>query len=125
MLGLNSRNMSEQEWRAMKTFVLLLVGIFLVAFPPIIITTLLLRFGSVVQTLAAKLAFNILYLIVITDPIIILKNADVREAFEKLIKEFKDSYSKVHKNNTSNNQRDKVKQVHREENAESAMVEGQ
>ena len=122
MLGLNSRNMSEQEWRATKTFVLLLVGIFVVTFPPIIITTLLLRFGSVAQTLATKLAFNILYLIVITDPIIILKNADVKEALEKLKKEFKDSYCKVHKNNTSN---DKVKQVHCEENAESAMVEGQ
>ena len=125
MLGLNSRNMSEQEWRATKTFVLLFVGIFMLTFPPLIIIFLFLRYGSVAQTLAAQLAYNILHLVVITDPIIILRNADVREALEKLIKEFKDSHCKVHKNNTSNNQTDKVKQVHREENAESAMVEGQ
>ena len=106
-------------------FVLLLVGIFLVTFPAIIITTLLLRYGLFAQILAAKLTFNILYLVAIRDHIVILKNADVRGALEKLIKEFKDSYCKVHKNNTSNNQRDKVKQVHREENAESIMVEGQ
>ena len=42
--------------------------------------------GSVARTLVIQLATNIVTLLVITDPIIIMRNADVREAFNKLMK---------------------------------------
>ena len=86
MLGLNSRNMSEQEWRATKTFVLLLVGIFLVTFSPHVLLSLVSLLRPVAQTLVIKLVVDILYLVVITDPIIILKKSRCKRSSQEVNK---------------------------------------
>ena len=115
MLGVNSRNMSQQDWRASKTFLLLLVAIFLVTFPPIILIILSSYFGQVTRIIILEITHGILYLLTITDPIIILRNADVREALGTLIKEVKESYCKIHNNNSRSNDIVEINQVHRDE----------
>ena len=47
-------------------------------------------FHTVVHFLVVKLAFDIITLLVITDPIILLRNTDVKEAFHNLTKPFVD-----------------------------------
>ena len=86
MLGLVNKSITDQEWRALKTFSLLFLAVFLVIIIPILLFNMAALFGTVVHFLVVKLAFNIITLLVITDPIILLRNADVKEAFHKLTK---------------------------------------
>ena len=90
MLGLTRKSITDQEWRALKTFFMLLLAVFLVTFPPTLFATISSSFGTVARSLAVQLASDIITLLVITDPIIIMRNADFKEAFNNLMKPFMD-----------------------------------
>ncbi len=81
--------MSEEDWRALKTFSLLvsMAILFAVAFVGYQVLTSLFPELGVVYTLSTSL-YN--YLVVV-DPIIILRNADVREVLGQLMKEIRES----------------------------------
>ncbi len=91
MLGQN-QVMSEEDWRALKTFSLLvsMTILFAVALVGYQVLTSLFPELGVVYTLFASL-FNFL---VVVDPIIILRNADVREVLGQLMKEIRELLSK-------------------------------
>ncbi len=90
MLGQN-QVMSEEDWRALKTFSLLvsMAILFTVAIVGYLVLTSLFPELGVVYTLFASL-FDFL---VVVDPIIILRNADVREVLGQLKKEIRESLS--------------------------------
>ncbi len=90
MLGQN-QVMSEEDWRALKTFSLLvsMAILFTVAIVGYLVLTSLFPELGVVYTLIGSL-FSFL---VVVDPIIILKNADVREVLGQLMKEIRESLS--------------------------------
>ncbi len=81
--------MSEEDWRALKTFFLLvsMALLFAVAFVGYQVLTSLFPELGVVYTLSTSL-YNFL---VVVDPIIILRNADVREVLGQLMKEIRES----------------------------------
>ncbi len=83
-MGISSSLITEQEWRAMKTFILLFLAIFIETIPPFILLPAaeLLERGSVAKVLVKLLGIDLLIALVMTDPIIILKNPD----FKKFIK---------------------------------------
>ena len=88
ILGLTKRIITDQEWRAMKTFFLLFLALVLVTFLPLLLFNIASLLGSVARILVVKLANNIVTLLVITDPIIIMRNTDIKEAFNILMKPF-------------------------------------
>ena len=102
MLGLTRKTISDQEWRALTTFFMLLVAVFLVTFPPTLFFSVIRTFGRVAQTLAVQLASDIATLMVITDPIIIMRNADFKEAFDTLVKSFVDFCRRILKTKQNN-----------------------
>ena len=81
MLGLTKRVTDHQEWRAMKTFLLLFLAVFVVTILPYLLFNIAALSGSLVSALVQKLGSGIISLITITDPIIIMRNADVKESF--------------------------------------------
>ncbi len=82
-------NLTLQEWRAVKTFMVLFVAVFLVNVPPVFllyIAGFMEPIGHVIlQQFASALAGSLL----VTDPIIILKNADIKECIGRLVIQFK------------------------------------
>jgi len=87
--------MTDQDWRAIKTFILLLLPSFL---PAIVSLSPLYRRSSlpfVAKNIIGKIVAHISTLTVIADPIIILRNADVKEAFKAMIKKIKGQCGKV------------------------------
>ena len=93
MTGEN-KGMTDEDWRAIKTFILLLLPSFL---PAIINISPLYRKSSlpfVVKNLLGKTVANIASLVVVVDPIIILRNADVKETLNAMMEKIK-GYCKV------------------------------
>ncbi len=88
-IGVPTSTITEQKRRAIKTFIILFVAIFFVFVP---LSTLFVAklFGSEVRTLLKLLAVDLFRIFVITDPIVILKNGDVREVFKvkNIVKSF-------------------------------------
>ena len=84
MLGTAKKRISDKEWRALKTFFLLFLAIFLVTLPPNFLIYISSFFRIVAKDIAIKLSSMTIAFLIITDPIIILKNADVKEALKKL-----------------------------------------
>ena len=84
ILGTAKKRISDEEWRALKTFFLLFLAIFLVTLPPNFLIYISSFFGIIAKDIAIKLSSMTIALLVITDPIIILKNADVKDALKKL-----------------------------------------
>ena len=88
------RALSDNEvsdWRAIKTFSLLFVAIFAVRVPPIVTTQVSALFGNVVRTLLLTLSSGMSFVLVITDPIMILRNKDAREILSEMKKRWKDA----------------------------------
>lgn len=102
MLGLTRRRMTDQDWRALRTFLMLFVAVFMVTFPPNIFIGIINMYGRVVRTLAVQLASDIVALLVVTDPIIIMRNADFKEAFNTWIKPLKDFFRVAFKRRQNN-----------------------
>ena len=94
MLGL-TEDMTDQEWRAMKTFFLLFLAVFAVTILPYFLFNVAALFGNIVRALIVKLSTTIVSLLIITDPIIIMRNADVKEAFNILMKHIIDYCHKI------------------------------
>ena len=79
------KRISDEDWRALKTFFLLFLAIFLLILPPNFLIYISSFLGTIANNIAIKLSSMTITLLVITDPIIILKNADVKEALKKLM----------------------------------------
>ncbi len=101
MLGLakkNTKTMSERKWKSIQTFFLLFMAVFVVTTIPVLVLNLSKLFGDVGRTLLAQIGNYIVTLLVITDPMIIMRNADVREAIGQLTKSCRRSCCKhVHR----------------------------
>ncbi len=91
MLGQN-QVMSEEDWRALKTFSLLvsMAILFTVAIVGYQVLSSVFPELGVVYTLFASL-FSFL---LVVDPLIILRNADVREVLGQLVNEIRESFSR-------------------------------
>ncbi len=91
MLGQN-QVMSEEDWRALKTFSLLvsMTILFTVAIVGYqVLSPLFPDLGSATKLFASFFSF-----FVVVDPIIILRNADVREVLGQLVNEIRESFSR-------------------------------
>ncbi len=83
------RALSDNEvsdWRAIKTFSLLFVAIFAITVPPIVISQISALFGNVVRSLLRTFSSGMSFLLVTTDPIVIMRNEDVREILSEMKK---------------------------------------
>ncbi len=92
-LGLAEKTITDQEWRAITTFSLLFLGVFLVVFVPFSLFQLAELFSLINNLGVAIIVVN-----TITDPIIIMRNADVREALDRSIAGFKNVCRKLRRN---------------------------
>ncbi len=89
------RDLSDAEvsdWRAIKTFSLIFVTIFVLTIPPTVIAQITALFGSMVRTLLLIASASMSYAIVVTDPIMILRNKDVRDILSEIKKQWLESY---------------------------------
>ncbi len=84
--------MSEKDWRALKTFSLLvsMAVLFTVAIVGYQVLSSVFPELGVVYTLFASL-FSFL---LVVDPLVILRNADVREVLGQLVNEIRESFSR-------------------------------
>ena len=92
MEGEENGRMSDSDWRALKTFIILVLPSFLV-----VSTVLWSASGnssapSATKYFLHKLGANVVGTVVVTDAIIILKNADVKEALNKMVRELKKKF---------------------------------
>ena len=85
-------NLTLQEWRALKTFMVLFVAVFLVNTPPIFLLYVAGFVEPTGQAILQQIATVFAGVLSVTDAIVILKNADVKECLGKLIIQLK-SYS--------------------------------
>ena len=92
MLGLSNKTISDSDWRAMKTFSILFGSFLIVAFIPFLLILLLEVFEGVVGFLLSELVIILVNIVLVTDPIVILRNADSRQACKKLRSDFKEWY---------------------------------
>ena len=84
----NGSRMTREDWRAFKTFALLCLAILVITFPPLIVFMIFQSLDiNVAGYLAIIISANISFLHVITDPLIIMRNGDVKECFKKVYKE--------------------------------------
>ena len=82
-------DMTDEDWRAVKTLILLLLPSFL---PATVNLSPLYRNSSlsfVAKNLLGRMVSNIASLIVVADPVIILRNAEIKEALRTMIKKVK------------------------------------
>ena len=84
----NGSRMTREDWRALKTFALLFLAILVIIFPPFIVFIVFQSLDiNVAGYLAIIISVNISFLHVITDPLIMMRNGDVKECFKKVYKE--------------------------------------
>ncbi len=82
-IGVDAKVLTEQEWRAIKTFAILFASAFLVTILPFILFFVSQFFDSAVARVLLKLlGVDVLFLLVITDPLVILRNGDIKEALK-------------------------------------------
>ena len=86
VLSRNESSMSRQDWRALKTFALLSLSIFAFIIPPFIILVIFQSVENVASGVVLWISINIIYITVITDPVIIMRNTDVKECLKKISK---------------------------------------
>ncbi len=91
MNGLD-KTISDKEWRATITFILLFVAIFVVIIFPIAFINIAHHTGKYISILLDKLGVSIIFAVVVIDPIIIMRNADVRECLGALKNQLKNSF---------------------------------
>ncbi len=82
----------DQEQRAMKTFLLLLTSVFVVTIVPISLYNVAEYTGKIARSLLYKLVIVMVVSTVVTDAIIITKNADVKECFGILWNQLKKKF---------------------------------
>ena len=80
MLGLEKKTVSDQDWRAIRTFSLLFVGVFVIIFIPFVLFEMALVFEEVSQTVLRRLSYVILSTHIVVDPVIIMRNGDIKVA---------------------------------------------
>ena len=84
--GIKGRNMLEQEWRAIKTFSLILLALIVVVVPSFIIANIANSFGTLFRRVTLQVSLNAIFFLVITDALIVIRNADFKECLTKLFK---------------------------------------
>ncbi len=100
VLGLEKKTISDRDWRAIKTFLLLFFGICIIIFVPFIIFEVSKVLGILSRTLLDKLSFGIIFSHIITDPILIMRNADIKESLYVLMNKFKKFSRRLCKQNS-------------------------
>jgi len=122
MLGQKMR-MKAKDWRALKTFVLLLLPSILLALVLLLLIPFLTTGGShsVSNTIIRRVYGNTYVLLLVIDPIVILRNADIKQCLGMLVKELKCSRNEVPKNqinrnskNTNNTEKQVTETISRE-----------
>jgi len=103
MLGLAKKTITDKDWRALKTFFLLFLAVFLVIIPPIVLSLITAKLGDIIHNISLKLGSMIIDAHVVTDFIIILRNADVREVSQKLRAETRKMCSKLYSSSSKEN----------------------
>ena len=89
MMGIPKSHMSDSDWKALKTFLLLTITI-AVAQIGITVTTTMVAIGAPVELMVISSDVFLLYLI--TDPLVIMRNKDARQAWKQLYKSLKRAY---------------------------------
>ena len=80
MTGQNQKGLTDQERRALKTFFLILLAVIVVTLLPSILIPIAAIFGDKARALVVLLSSDIAAILTITDPIIVMRNADARKA---------------------------------------------
>ena len=86
MLGVSTKTFSASERRSLNTFFLLFLAVFVVTVLPILLLNISRSIGEVERILLVQLGNYVVTLLVITDPVVIMRNTDVRESFNQLLK---------------------------------------
>jgi len=82
--GLPREILAKREWRAIKTLMIMFLGVVAVTIPPYILLYAASLMGPVVSAVTKVVASNAIVIVVLTDPIVLMRNADVDEAFKIL-----------------------------------------
>ena len=89
------KGMSDQDWRALKTFLLLLLPSLLMTYIVPLVASRMTPIPSFVWNyLMQKLGLNAMTATVLADAIIILRNGDVRDALKTMVKGIKEKFMK-------------------------------
>ena len=81
-----ARNQWSNEWKALKTFLLLTLSVIVVNLSIIVLLMLTQLENYPLKTLSVKLVVNVLIFYLIIDPIVILRNADFKEELVKTLR---------------------------------------
>ena len=91
ILPRNENSISRKDWRASKTFALVFLAVFVVIKPPYVLYVTLLPTANVASYIVLKISFNIMFVCVITDPLLIMRNTDVKESLKEIFKKVRSS----------------------------------
>ena len=89
MMGIPKSRMSDSDWKALKTFLLLTITI-AVAQIGIIVTVILDGIGTPSEL--RVISADVFFLYLITDPLVVMRNEDARQAWKQLYKSLKCAY---------------------------------
>ena len=89
MMGIPKNSMSDSDWKALKTFLLLIITI-AVALIGITVTTTLFGIGAPIELMV--ISSDVFFLYLITDLLVIMRNEDARQAWKQLYKSLKHAY---------------------------------
>ena len=89
MMGIPKSRMSDSDWKPLKTFLLLTITI-AVAQIGITVTATLVATGAPVELMV--ISSDVFFLYLITDPLVIMRNEDARQAWKQLYKSLKHAY---------------------------------
>ena len=89
MMGIPKNSMSDSDWKALKMFLLLIITI-AVALIVITVTTILFGIGAPIELMV--ISSEVFFLYLITDPLVIMRNDDARQAWKQLYKSLKCAY---------------------------------
>ena len=81
MMGIPKSHMSDSDWKALKTFLLLMITIAVAQIGMMVIVTL-----EGIGTPSELIYTNFFFLYLITDPLVIMRNEDARQAWKQLFK---------------------------------------
>lgn len=85
LTGKKDKKLWENQWRAIKTLFFLLLALVIILVPAYVIANIANSFGPVFHRVALQISLNAIFILVITDSIIVMRNADFREGFVKFL----------------------------------------
>ena len=91
MLGKSKKTMSDSDWRALKTISILFGSFLLVTVLPLTLALIFEQFVGIFVYILLSLLGILINMVVVTDPIVILRNADAKSSYMKLCSEVKEA----------------------------------